>query len=120
MIFNCKSGSLPHCDCVQSITVEKVDAFLELRLFKNNCSTMLRMLVMVLKYETRANLRNKFLAVATLRLYNGLGCPDVQTGCMILEIVLHIDLCIESSRGFMFLLYRIPCKTDQIEIPCCF
>ena len=26
MIFNCKSGSSPHCDCVQSITVEKVDA----------------------------------------------------------------------------------------------
>ena len=43
MIFNCKSGSSPHCDCVQSITVEKVDAFLELKIFKNNCSTMLRM-----------------------------------------------------------------------------
>ena len=43
MIFNCKSGSSPDCDCVQSITVEKVDAFLELKLFKNNCSTMLRM-----------------------------------------------------------------------------
>ena len=40
MIFNCKSGSLPHCDCVQSITVEKVDAFLELKIFKNNCSTV--------------------------------------------------------------------------------
>ena len=39
MIFNCKSGSSPHCDCVQSITVEKVDAFLELKTFKNNCST---------------------------------------------------------------------------------
>ena len=43
MMFNCKSGSSPHCDCVQSITVEKVDAFLELKIFKNNCSTMLRM-----------------------------------------------------------------------------
>ena len=43
MIFNCKSGSSPHCDCVQSITVEKEDAFLELKIFKNNCSTMLRM-----------------------------------------------------------------------------
>ena len=43
MIFNCKSGSSPHCDCVQSITVEKVDACLELKLFKNNCPTMLRM-----------------------------------------------------------------------------
>ena len=43
MIFNCKSGSSPHCDCVQSITVEKVDAFLELKIFKNNCSTKLRM-----------------------------------------------------------------------------
>ena len=42
MIFNCKSSSSPHCDCVQSITVEKVDAFLELKVFKNNCSTMLR------------------------------------------------------------------------------
>ena len=42
MIFNCKSSSSPHCDCVQSITVEKVDAFLELKIFKNNCSTMLR------------------------------------------------------------------------------
>ena len=31
MIFNCKSGSSPNCDCVQSITVEKVDAFLELK-----------------------------------------------------------------------------------------
>ena len=29
MIFNCKSGSSPHCDCVHSITVEKVDAFLD-------------------------------------------------------------------------------------------
>ena len=38
MVFNCKSGSSPHCDCVQ---VE--DAFLELKIFKNNCSTMLRM-----------------------------------------------------------------------------
>ena len=44
MTFNCKSGSSsPHCDCVQSITVEKLDAFLELKIFKNNCSTMLRM-----------------------------------------------------------------------------
>ena len=43
MIFNCKSGSSPHCDCVQSITVEKVDAFLELKIFRNNCSTILRM-----------------------------------------------------------------------------
>ena len=43
MIFNCKSGSSPHCDCVQSIKVENVDAFLELKIFKNNCSTMLRM-----------------------------------------------------------------------------
>ena len=42
MVFNCKSSSSPHCDCVQSITVEKVDAFLELKIFKNNCSTMLR------------------------------------------------------------------------------
>ena len=42
MTFNCKSGSSsPHCDCVQSITVEKVDAFLELKIFRNNCSTML-------------------------------------------------------------------------------
>ena len=40
--FNCKSGSSPHCDCVQSITVEKVDAFLELKMFndvKNALST---------------------------------------------------------------------------------
>ena len=36
------SSSSPPCDCVQSITVEKVDAFLELKIFKNNCSTMLR------------------------------------------------------------------------------
>ena len=47
MIFNCKSGSSPHCDCVQSIIVEKkrkkMDAFLELKVFKNKCSTMLRM-----------------------------------------------------------------------------
>ena len=43
MIFKCKSGSSPHCDCIQSITVQKVDAFLELKIFKNNCSTMLRM-----------------------------------------------------------------------------
>ena len=42
MIFNCKSSSSPHRDCVQSITVEKEDAFLELKIFKNNCSTMLR------------------------------------------------------------------------------
>ena len=41
MIFNCKSSSSPHCDCVQIITVEKVDAILELKIFKNNCSTML-------------------------------------------------------------------------------
>ena len=40
MILNCKSGSYPHCDCVQFITVEKVDAFLELKIFKNNCSTV--------------------------------------------------------------------------------
>ena len=42
MIFKCKSSSSSHCDCVQSITVEKVDAFHELKIFKNNCSTMLR------------------------------------------------------------------------------
>ena len=43
MVFSCKSGASRHCDCVQSITVEKVDAFLELKIFKSYCSTMLRM-----------------------------------------------------------------------------
>ena len=35
MIFNCKSGWSPHCDCVQIIRVEKMDRFLEQQLFKD-------------------------------------------------------------------------------------
>ena len=41
MIFNCKSSSSPHCDFVQSITMEKVDAFLELKIFKNKVNNSL-------------------------------------------------------------------------------
>ena len=92
MIFNCKSGSSPHCDCVQSITVEKVDAFLELKIFKNNCSTKLRMHFQPHDYM------NSYILDFTTYPSHQYGIPLAGRQWQLLSLLLSFDIAFGCSK----------------------